>query len=140
MDHSTLPWEPHFYTFTMDTKLTEVDGVGPMTNRVTTLLMDNVAFHRSVATRYKMHQKGFTPLYTPPYSPKTNPIENVFGIVKTRFRKLCPVHVDASVDYVDIMEAVLAEPLDLTPLFHRAERFIQETVRTGAVGFKGYDV
>jgi len=33
-------------------------------------------------------QRSWEILYTPPYSPKFNPIENILGIVKTQFRKI----------------------------------------------------
>jgi transposase len=53
----------------------------------TVILMDNIAFHKSPSTRQAMNEKEFTPLYIPPYCPDANPIENVFGIIKQRFRK-----------------------------------------------------
>jgi DDE superfamily endonuclease len=104
------------------------------------LLMDNVAFHHSASTLDAMRCRGFIPLYTPPYSPKLNAIENVFGVVKMRFRRACPVMVDMSLDYCQLMENVLAEPLDTSPFFQRVMRLIQSTLKSSALGFKGYDV
>jgi transposase len=57
-------------------------------SRETTLIMDNVAFHKSQVVKEKMNQRGFLPLFIPPYSPDCNPIENIFSVVKNRYRKL----------------------------------------------------
>jgi transposase len=54
----------------------------------TTLLMDNHAMHKTARLREIAAAKGFTLLYTPPYSPEFNPIEMVFGVLKNAFYKL----------------------------------------------------
>jgi hypothetical protein len=51
------------------------------------IVMDNIAFHKTKTVRQVMQSKGFEPLYIPPYCPDANPIENVFGILKQKFRK-----------------------------------------------------
>ena len=51
------------------------------------ILMDNVAFHKSKIVREAFTAKNYTLLFTPPYFPDANPIENVFSMLKTRFRK-----------------------------------------------------
>ncbi len=53
--------------------------------RGTVLLLDNVRFHHSMETINAASSKGFELLYTPPYSPWYNPIEEVFSIVKRSF-------------------------------------------------------
>ena len=53
----------------------------------TILLMDNVRFHHSQEVKNYIESKEWKTLYTPPYSPWFNPIENVFGIIKNNFRK-----------------------------------------------------
>lgn len=103
------------------------------------ILMDNVAFHHSTSTRAAMTGKGLTPLYIPPYSPRLNAIENVFGVVKRRFCRACPVTVNASLDYVGLMEDVLSDALDMPPFFQRVERFVRSTLASSAECFKGYD-
>lgn len=105
----------------------------------TRVLMDNIAFHRSASTREAMLCKGLTPLHTPPYSPRLNAIENVFGVVKARFRRACPVNVDDTVDYVGVMEEVLADALDVSVFFKRVETFVRTTLASSAANFKGYD-
>lgn len=51
-----------------------------------TFLMDNVAFHRNKTVVKAIENAGHMVLYTPPYSPQFNPIENVFGIIKSHIR------------------------------------------------------
>lgn len=51
-----------------------------------TLVMDNVRFHHSKCVSEKCAEKEVRVLYTPPYSPDFNPIENVFGWLKNRWR------------------------------------------------------
>ena len=43
----------------------------------TIVLIDNVSFHRSKNVKIHANEKGWNLLYTPPYSPWFNPIENI---------------------------------------------------------------
>lgn len=52
------------------------------------LLMDNASIHKSKHVRDLIASKGYVLLFTPPYSPEYNPIENIFGIIKNYFYKL----------------------------------------------------
>lgn len=54
----------------------------------TVILMDNIAFHKTARVRDVANEAGWTLLFTPPYSPWFDPIENVFGCVKHTFRLL----------------------------------------------------
>lgn len=103
------------------------------------LLMDNVAFHKSDETRKCMRDRGFTPLFIPPYSPRTNAIENVFGYLKHAYRTHCPPRGDASFDYCETMEYVLHLPIDLAAYFERVHHFVAQTICTEAANFVGYD-
>lgn len=67
--------------------------------RGSTLVMDNIKFHHSRETKAAMVTKGFTPLYIPPYSPKMNAIENIFGAVKPKYRQSCPSTFATGFDY-----------------------------------------
>lgn len=53
--------------------------------RGSTILLDNVGFHRTLKVRETAVNKGFHLLFTPPYSPEYNPIELVFGSIKNAF-------------------------------------------------------
>lgn len=50
-------------------------------------LMDNVSFHKSQTIQNEITSRGHMLLFTPPYSPDTNPIENVFSLIKRKIRK-----------------------------------------------------
>lgn len=53
-----------------------------------TILLDNVPFHRSNIVKETAISKKYELLYTPPYEPKYNPIEHIFFKIKNNFRKL----------------------------------------------------
>ena len=55
---------------------------------VKVLLMDNVAFHKTRKLQKIVEGKGLKLLFIPPYSPRCNPIEEVFSLVKRHFRTL----------------------------------------------------
>ena len=65
----------------------------------TILLIDNVSFHHSKIVKEYITEKGWVSLYTPPYSPWFNPIENIFGIIKNQYRK--NKNISASFLYVN---------------------------------------
>ena len=52
-----------------------------------TLLMDNVAFHKSKEIIQLCQEAGVNIQFTPPYSPECNPIENFFSVIKDEFRR-----------------------------------------------------
>jgi putative transposase len=60
------------------------------------LMMDNVAFHKTKCVASMLSAKVITPLFLPPYSPQFQPIECVFSMIKSQFRKL-PCMKDDSV-------------------------------------------
>ena len=51
-----------------------------------TFLFDNVAIHKNKAMLDDILSAGHKYINTPPYSPNNNPIENVFSILKHKFR------------------------------------------------------
>lgn len=53
----------------------------------TVFLLDNVRFHHSKIANEIAKSKGWYFLFVPPYSPRFNPIEGVFSIVKRHFYK-----------------------------------------------------
>ena len=53
----------------------------------TIVLIDNVSFHHSKIIKKYAEQRHWNLLYTPPYSPWFNPIENIFAVVKNHYRK-----------------------------------------------------
>ena len=61
------------------------------------LLMDNVSFHKTKKLKELVMSKGLTLLFIPPYSPRCNPIEEVFSIMKRYFRVHYNQNFDANV-------------------------------------------
>jgi transposase len=53
----------------------------------TIILMDNVPFHHSKIVNDYIEDNQYILLFTPPYSPWFNPIENIFSCIKNNFRK-----------------------------------------------------
>lgn len=51
------------------------------------ILMDNVAFHKSKRIKDLVEESGNKILFIPPYSPDFNPIEEVFGELKSYLRR-----------------------------------------------------
>lgn len=53
----------------------------------TILVMDNASIHKTKEVRVALADKEYSPWYIPAYSPDFNPIENIFGTVKTAWRR-----------------------------------------------------
>lgn len=53
----------------------------------TVVLLDNVSFHHSKDVIKYANSRKWILLFTPPYSPDFNPIENVFSCVKAHYKK-----------------------------------------------------
>ena len=51
------------------------------------IIMDNHSIHDVVNVQVAMLDKGYEALFTPPHSPDFNPIEQLFGTMKTQFYK-----------------------------------------------------
>ncbi len=53
-----------------------------------TVIMDNATFHKSPRTAELVELSGCKLLYLPPYSPDFNPIEQKWGHVKNKVKKI----------------------------------------------------
>jgi transposase len=51
-------------------------------------MIDNVSFHHSKKTLELIKKTDNNYIFTPPYSPNNNPIETIFSIIKTKFKKI----------------------------------------------------
>ena len=57
------------------------------------ILMDNICFHRSKEVIKLINESSNKIIYTPPYSPQFNPIENIFHIIKHKIRQeMCTIN------------------------------------------------
>ena len=106
-----------------------------------TLLMDNIAFHHSKETKNAVALKGWTQLFIPPYSPRVNPIENVFGVIKRKYRSLCTklISPQSAQQCKEMFEGVLEQIGFLHPYFRHVSVFVAKTILDGGIGFSGYD-
>lgn len=51
-------------------------------------MIDNVRFHHCKKTLELIVKSGNHYLFTPPYSPNNNPIETIFGMIKSKFKQI----------------------------------------------------
>ena len=89
------------------------------------IIMDNVSFHKTRAVRSLLDSFGVIPLYIPPYSPRCNPIEEVFSLVKRSFRNTNDV-----LDNIDFRIQNAVERLNLfkgLPQFYKHTRQYVDT-------------
>ena len=73
--------------------------VPAMDSNMKALLMDNVAFHKNKELLSFLQNKGIDCIFIPPYSPRCNPIEEVFSVIKRKFRADFGQKVDTIIDY-----------------------------------------
>ena len=63
------------------------DVINTLTEEGYIFLFDNVSFHKKKEMLKYITEKGHKYMFTPSYSPNSNPIENLFGIVKQQYYK-----------------------------------------------------
>jgi transposase len=66
-----------------------VEGLHLPQNAV--VLMDNINFHKSSQVVKRLRARGIDILYTPCYFSDANPIENIFGVLKSLYRSIPPL-------------------------------------------------
>ncbi len=52
------------------------------------VVMDNVSFHKCEKVRIAIENQGAKLIYSPPYTPELNPIEEMWSKIKTLLRKI----------------------------------------------------
>ncbi len=78
--------------FDTDTFYTFLSSLIPrLPQGVKAIIMDNVAFHRSKKVTQLLESHNIVALFIPPYSPRCNPIEEVFSFMKRFYRTLYPL-------------------------------------------------
>ena len=105
----------------------------------TSLLMDNIAFHKSKETLAKIQSKGCSPLFIPPYSPRFNAIENVFSMAKSRYRSVCPIRFQDGFPYKDTLKGVLHNLGCMHKFFKRVECLVDDVLDTQGLSFRGVE-
>ena len=67
--------------------------------------MDNVPIHRSEKLQQMCDDAGVILLYLPPYSPDLNPIEEMFGELKTYIKQVWEEHIGfVRADFLGFLE------------------------------------
>ena len=98
----------------------------------TTLVMDNIAFHHSKEVAEISNRKGTRLLFTPPYCPRGNAIENVFGVIKREYRSLCPPNSTShdACDYASLLYALLESwrTCNLCKFMSRTKAWVLDTL------------
>ena len=69
--------------------------LAPTLSKGDVVIMDNVAFHKSMRVEEIIKERGAWVLFLPPYSPDLNPIELVFSKLKALLRKMAARSFDA---------------------------------------------
>ena len=68
------------------------------------ILMDNISFHKSKRIREAINKSNNKILFIPSYSPDFNPIEEVFGKLKSYIKKFInPYNLNKNIDEFSIM-------------------------------------
>lgn len=102
-----------------------VDFVKSLQLTNVTLLMDNVAFHKSKLLKEYVNSIKSKILYTPPYSPQYNPIELAFSKIKTTYRKLNFVNDDMDANILSSITSVTS--LDLHSFYKHVQKILDST-------------
>ena len=76
------------------------------------ILLDNVRFHHANETKHAASIMGFRLVYTPPYCPELNPVENAFSVLKASMSR----------GHQDVVTAVSAVTLTKCAAFYRESR------------------
>ena len=112
-----------------------------------TIIMDNLRAHHSKEVERICNMKGFVPLFTPPYSPRCNPIEKVFGELKPSYRHKClNINTTSKYAFKSLIYDMLLErtTTSFSATFENTYRFLKDTIvnieNDPNFKFIGYDV
>ena len=115
--------------------------------RGSTFVMDNLRSHHNREVQAVLTSKEITTLFTPPYSPRCNPIEKVFGMLKPMYRRKCPsISTTNKADYKQLFLELLNKYTNTSfaSTFENTLAFLKETVEKidNDPNFKfiGYDI
>ena len=111
------------------------------------ILMDNLRCHHSREIESISVERGYTILFTPAYSPRCNPIEKIFGILKPLYRKRCPILKSLDKEpFRQIFEGILYEykETSFVSTFANTLTFTRQTIENidtyPDFKFIGYDI
>lgn len=84
------------------------------------IIMDNAPIHVPEIIDPIIIQRGYTPVYLPPYSPELNLIEQFWSIIKTKVRR-------TKLSDIETLTARIVETSEAVPIVH-LENIIQHSV------------
>jgi transposase len=97
----------------------------PQLEQTMVVIMDNARFHHSQVVKDALNQAGVQTHYLPPYSPQLDPIEEVFSMVKSRYRASKPLpktRPELKVRVADILEE--CRGYDMSYFYRHAKSFL----------------
>lgn len=91
-----------------------------------TVLLDGAAIHKTAEVRQAAEKRGYSLLFTPPYSPEYNPIEMVFGSIKNAFytERYSPAFQDDLRGAVDRCVAFRTTPATIKGTFGHVQHLV----------------
>ena len=98
------------------------------------VILDNASIHKTKDVNQAFQMQNLTQLFTPPYTPECNPIENVFSVIKNRFRKLL-IEYRNSLSFEEIFNRSLLS-INHTDLFRSVFRNMENYVKEKTEGPK----
>jgi len=85
------------------------------------VVMDNISFHKSEKVKNIARSKGIKILFTPPYSPECNPVENFFALVKHDVRHaLLECHVPIMGCFINVVQCSILRAVEKYSPFFRS--------------------
>lgn len=103
------------------------ESLFPLLNEsIKAIIMDNVAFHKSKDIIELFKTRGLEPIFIPPYTPRCNPIEEVFSIMKRAFR------VSKKIDFNSKMEEVIEQIKqykDISKHYDHTRHYVEEWLK-----------
>ncbi len=93
------------------------------------VMMDNASIHKTELIQKVCEQRQFQPLYTPPYTPDSNPIENVFSVLKNRFRSV--LSKDIHRNHIPILQDIMStlDKSSFKKCFKRSELYVAKAIQ-----------
>ena len=93
------------------------------------LVMDNARIHHARQAKEYLVENQIKHIYLPPYSPDLNPIENIFGVLKQRYRSLgVPTTMAQMVTQIRTAIQGVNQDYDLVPFYRRMRKFVHKAL------------
>jgi hypothetical protein len=88
------------------------------------LVMDNCRFHHRRDVLFLFQEKRITYIFTPPYSPQLNPIEEYFIYFESKISRLITINMNVSNVEVEVNEFLRTDASDFNGRFRNMRRYV----------------